>query len=131
MKCSARMIGVIYEVLSANVKRPAGLHSANVKRPAGLHSANVKRPAGLLLSDPRVAADLVTTIGAVCKSVFTLPSSQLDEHLPAHSQFYSDHRVNCSTFRYLWTAHFLHLSFAFTTKYHRKNNNAVKTHRTA
>ena len=49
MKCSARMIGVIYEVLSANVKRPAGLHSANVKRPAGL-----------LLSDPWVvAADLV------------------------------------------------------------------------
>ena len=48
MKCSARMIGVIYEVLSANVKRPAVLHSANVKRPAGL-----------LLSDTRVAADLV------------------------------------------------------------------------
>ena len=37
MKCSARMIGVIYEVLSANVKRPAGL----------------------LLSDPRVAAELL------------------------------------------------------------------------
>ena len=42
------MIGVIYEVLSTNVKRPAGLHSANVKWPAGL-----------LLSDLRVAADLV------------------------------------------------------------------------
>ena len=39
------MIGVIYEVLGANVKRPAGLHSANVKR----------RPS----CDPRVAADLV------------------------------------------------------------------------
>ena len=48
MKCSARMIGVIYEVLSANVKRPAGLHSAK---------------AGLLLCDPRVAADLVMTRG--------------------------------------------------------------------
>ena len=48
MKCSARLIGVIYEVLSANVKQPTGLHSANVKRPAGL-----------LLSGPRVAADLV------------------------------------------------------------------------
>ena len=41
------MIGVIYEVLSANVKLPAELHSANVKRPAGL-----------LISDPRVAAEL-------------------------------------------------------------------------
>ena len=39
--------GVNYEVLSANVKQPAGLHRANVKRPAGLHSANVKRPSGL------------------------------------------------------------------------------------
>ena len=37
MKCSARMIGVTYEVLRANVKRPAGL----------------------LLSYPRVAVDLV------------------------------------------------------------------------
>ena len=51
MKCSARMIGLIYEVPSTNVKRPAELHSANVIRPAGL-----------LLCDPRVAADLVLTI---------------------------------------------------------------------
>ena len=46
--CENASNGVIYDVLSANVKWPAGLHSANVKRPAGL-----------MLSDPRVAADLV------------------------------------------------------------------------
>ena len=49
------MIGVIYEVLSANVKRPAGLHSANVKRPAGL-----------LLSDPRVAAEQLLHLHNQC-----------------------------------------------------------------
>ena len=44
MKCSPRTIGVIYEVLSVNVKRPAGL---------------------LLLSDLRVAADLVYTVSVL------------------------------------------------------------------
>ena len=41
---------------------------------------------------------IYTTIGAVCKCVFTLPSSRLDENLPVRSQFYSDHRVNLCTY---------------------------------
>ena len=54
---------------------------------------------------------IYTTIGAVCKSVFTLPSSQLDENLPARSQFYSDHRVNFSTYRSCQSATFGPLTF--------------------
>ena len=38
-------------------------------------------------------------------------SSRLDEHLPARSQFYSDHRVNLSTYRYCQSATFGPLPF--------------------
>ena len=37
---------------------------------------------------------IYTTIAAVCKFVFTLPSSRFDENLPERSQFYSDHHQN-------------------------------------
>ena len=38
-------------------------------------------------------------------------SSRLDEHLPGRSQFYSDHRVNFSTYRYCQSATFGPLAF--------------------
>ena len=38
-------------------------------------------------------------------------SSPLDENLPARSQFYSDHRVNLSTYRYCQSATFGPLAF--------------------
>ena len=38
-------------------------------------------------------------------------SSRLDENLPARSQFYSDHRVNLSTYRYCQSATFGSLTF--------------------
>ena len=37
MKCSARMIGVIYEVHSANVKRSAGLRAAGLNASIGVN----------------------------------------------------------------------------------------------
>ena len=54
---------------------------------------------------------ILTTIAAICKSVFTLPSSQLDENLPVRSQFYSDHRVNFSTYKSCQSATFGPLTF--------------------
>ena len=38
-------------------------------------------------------------------------SSRLDENLPERSQFYSGHRVNCSTYRYCQSATFGPLAF--------------------
>ena len=38
-------------------------------------------------------------------------SSRLDENLPERSQFYSDHRVNLSTYRYCQSATFGPLAF--------------------
>ena len=77
-----------------------------------------------------------TTIGAVCKSVFTLPCSQLDENLPLRSQFYSDNRVNFSTYRSCLSATFGPLTFCvypllLRPKIIENYNIAVKTHRTA
>ena len=40
-------------------------------------------------------------------------SSRLDENLPVRSQFYSDHRVNFSTYRYCQSATFDRSLFAF------------------
>ena len=59
----------------------------------------------------RVHTRIYTTIAAEWKSVFTLPSSQLDENLPVRSQFYSDHRVNFSTHRCCQSATFGPLTF--------------------
>ena len=52
-------------------------------------------------------------------------SSRLDENLPARSQFYSDHRVNLSTYRYCQSATFgplafLRLFFEFLTTLNQK-----------
>ena len=43
--------------------------------------------------------------------VFTLPSSRLGENLPTRSQFYSDHRVNFSTYRSCQSTTFGQLTF--------------------
>ena len=78
-----------------------------------------------------------TTIGGLSPdSVFTNPSSKFDEKsaraLPI-LQLSPRKFVYAHIFpiRYLWTARFLRLSFAFTTKNHQIPSNAVKAYRSA